>query len=547
MPKISDGLHNSTNVLSSLTQEEIGKLSARSIYRITSKTDTGNCAEKVELLRQRTDTLLGKAESHNFIRKFFQKVKNYLGSSREWKTNQQLLTLAKKNLPPIPSSESTHSDSISITPLSTTREEETLTESTIIDFPPSTSSEEETLTEEEIEETSPLPVGRVGQNPSEFKMVVKKDGSTLEIELNKLPIPKEKAMEAFAVLAANITLRVNDIEVELEGSPAIDTGGLSRQLLFNLMKDLVNTPPSSHHFLEFNGKVPSFSEIPIPRNEIKFFQDLGRVLGFILETEFPIGEIFSRQMLNVLFAMRQDPFFLQNIDVYNFNNEETLNRFIPLYDMMSESSYAEEMAKNEAFLISPDGLREDKLNELYSNLRMILGEDEEDNLSMKQKKESILKDQDVLRKKPQMLVQKTMLSLLTVLNEANKQFNFNRVSDGEALANRLLGEPLDRNGLFDQLSLFGLSSTHKKWIENWVRNCSQEQVEQFILATTGSTALAPGDTIMIHKTQLPAGRPCKLSTCSNEVFFNFDEISSEEQLHQLISNVIALDQEFNIE
>lgn len=73
---------------------EIGNLSARSIYRMASSTQP----ENLDSIKNIAATLLEKTESHSALRKFFQRIKNAIFSPHLWKTNEQLLKLALRNL-----------------------------------------------------------------------------------------------------------------------------------------------------------------------------------------------------------------------------------------------------------------------------------------------------------------------------------------------------------------------------------------------------------------------------------------------------------------
>jgi TPR repeat protein len=91
-------LENVSENLPSLDQEAIGRLSARSIYRIASAPgiEQQECAEKVEELRDRIEEMKQEIKAHrpSLIVRFFQKVKNLVGSTHQWKTHRQLLQLA---------------------------------------------------------------------------------------------------------------------------------------------------------------------------------------------------------------------------------------------------------------------------------------------------------------------------------------------------------------------------------------------------------------------------------------------------------------------
>ncbi len=91
-------LENVSENLPTLNQEAIGRLSARSIYRIASAAgiEQQECAAKVEELRDRIEEMKQeiKAQRPSLIVRFFQKVKNFVGSTHQWKTHRQLLQLA---------------------------------------------------------------------------------------------------------------------------------------------------------------------------------------------------------------------------------------------------------------------------------------------------------------------------------------------------------------------------------------------------------------------------------------------------------------------
>lgn len=104
MVKINSAfLQNITENLPALSQAEIGNLSARAVYRIAMAPgiEQQECAAKVHELSERAIAAT-TAVQPNLIAKFFQRIKNLLGSSHRWKTDHQLLSLVWEKLQLLP-------------------------------------------------------------------------------------------------------------------------------------------------------------------------------------------------------------------------------------------------------------------------------------------------------------------------------------------------------------------------------------------------------------------------------------------------------------
>lgn len=393
---------------------------------------------------------------------------------------------------------------------------------------------------------------------SDFRVEINASGKFVRINLSSRR-PKKQAFLLVTELAGKVNRETNEPIVNIANTKAVDTGGVSRDFLSTLIRDLVNEAPSSAYFTkEKKMGVPiiptrlagtSFNE-----GDKEFFEDLGAVLGFCANCEMPVGEYLSRDALKVIYQMHQDAFFSQDVSSYDFNDQATLNRFIPLYDRISETSYNKLKEKNDPYLKDPAQLGEQELKELYQNIQILAGEDAEEGMTLDEMREAVETAQDLMREDMANKVKQKMIPLMCMLEGMKRTKDLDdMLFSGEDLATEVLGAPLNVQTVLNSLQFrngeFGTFPYEKRrWVENWVRSLENddEALKRFVFACNGTTGWIPGTRIKIEQTD-QFGPSIKFVSCDYTMFYDFNLATNEAAFHEGLSNAILDLEGFNSE
>lgn len=368
--------------------------------------------------------------------------------------------------------------------------------------------------------------------------------STLAVVLNRSR-PKKEADLVLKALSNVIHPNIRELNVHQENSPGIDAGGPRREFLSSLIKDLTTEAPSARFFKKESGMFTPM----LPHGEeyseknLEFYENLGRVLSLSANCQISLGEVIKRETMDVIFTMSRDPFFANPIDSYDFTQNDTLERFIPLYNAINETSYGQLLEDYEAYLTAPEGLNDQALDQLYADIQNLNAEDVIPNLTREQKIAHIREAQTEMRSDAIALVKRQMLATLSVMRGMNGILDLSTVPNAEELGVRILGSRITPDLLTRRITFQEMDERKQQWFTNWIHQRSQAEIEQFLFLVTGSRGMQPG-TIIVSNSPYENNN-VHFATCGKRMSANFDAMTSEEEMHSILSGVLAMEGGFN--
>lgn len=368
------------------------------------------------------------------------------------------------------------------------------------------------------------------------------DGISIYLTGNQ---PKEEAAEVLKAISNAIHPHNRSIRVSQNNSPGIDAGGPGREFLCTLFKNLTHEAPSDRFFKKESYMfVPMFPDEDYTEENREFYENLGRVLGFSANCQIPLGEVMKRETMDVLFRMSRDPFFANHLDTYDFTQNDTLERFIPLYNAINETPYAKLLENYEDYLTAPEGLSDANLEQLYEDIQNLNGDEVNPNLTREQKIDQIRLAQVEMQSEAISQVKRQMLALLSVMKGMNGILDLSTVPSAKELGDRILGPRISPKKLARNINFQGIGFFKRHWFKSWLNKRSDTEIEQFLFLVTGSRGWQPNSRIHVSHSQYENER-VHFATCSRSMSMNFDAIKKKKDMHSILSGILAMEGGFN--
>lgn len=373
--------------------------------------------------------------------------------------------------------------------------------------------------------------------------------STLSLILHRAR-PKDLAMETMKALAEVDSSGIIKVQIRQRGSRAFDAGGVSRQFFCDLFTDLVTTSPGKNYFDMSSGfAVPNFPKMPPDQEAIKFYQDLGKVLALCAKCKIQIGEIFGREIFNIVSKMSQNPLYMgesMTADPTQLTELDPslagpLHKYLANLEKFSDdelTAFCQQFPNMEP----KGGVGLDRKGKMaaiaqvrWKDLQAIYGDDIDSGLSTEEFMKEAAK---LLMSDHEQTIKPKVLAIFEVMKSMKKDLNAAALHDGKALGDKILGEPMDARVLVSRIR-FNVHSEmpeeKQEWIRNAIRKLNQKQVEQFIYCTTGSKGLFPEAVISFYHV---LGND-KIATCSRTVSFDSSRITTQEGMDQFILSLAS--------